>query len=93
MKACCNSALMAMGIISCAHHVAALQAPGGDRHARCISACLFAVLPPIYASMRGVSDSEVEAARDLGAGRWSILSTVIVPRCRAASSRPSASSS
>jgi spermidine/putrescine transport system permease protein len=41
----------------------------------------FAVLP-IYASMRGISDSEVEAARDLGAGRWQILSTVIVPRCQ-----------
>ena len=51
----------------------------------------FAVLP-IYASMRGINDSEVEAARDLGAGRWPILSTVIVPRCRAASWRPSASS-
>jgi spermidine/putrescine transport system permease protein len=37
---------------------------------------------PIYASMRGIADSEVEAARDLGAGRWQILSTVIVPRCQ-----------
>ena len=29
----------------------------------------FAVLP-IYASMRGITDIEIEAARDLGAGRW-----------------------
>ncbi len=41
----------------------------------------FAVLP-IYASMRGINDIEVEAARDLGATPFSSFTTVIVPRCR-----------
>src|SRR5690606_38224607 len=41
----------------------------------------FAVLP-ICASMRGIPDSEVEAARDLRPGRWPILCTVLPPRCQ-----------
>jgi spermidine/putrescine transport system permease protein len=44
--------------------------------------CLpFAILP-IYASMRGVADNEIEAARDLGASTLRSLTTVIVPRCQ-----------
>src|SRR5262245_37601272 len=35
---------------------------------------------PIYASMRGITDIEMEAARDLGAGGWRIFSDVVVPR-------------
>jgi spermidine/putrescine transport system permease protein len=42
----------------------------------------FAILP-IYGSMRGISDMEMEAARDLGAGRWRVLNDILVPRCRA----------
>lgn len=42
----------------------------------------FAVLP-IYASLRGLDDREVEAARDLGAGPGTILATVILPRAQA----------
>lgn len=42
----------------------------------------FAILP-IYASMRGIEDIELEAARDLGAGAWRRFSDIIVPRCRA----------
>lgn len=42
----------------------------------------FAILP-IYASLRGVSDGEVEAARDLGARPGAILATVLVPRAQA----------
>jgi spermidine/putrescine transport system permease protein len=41
----------------------------------------FAILP-IYGSMRGISDIELEAARDLGAGRLNILNGILVPRCR-----------
>ena len=41
----------------------------------------FAVLP-IVASMRGIRDIEIEAARDLGASPWRILVDHILPRCR-----------
>jgi spermidine/putrescine transport system permease protein len=35
---------------------------------------------PIYASMRGITDNEMEAATDLGAGGWRRFSDVVVPR-------------
>jgi spermidine/putrescine transport system permease protein len=35
---------------------------------------------PIYASMRGITDIEMEAARDLGAGAWRRFSDIVVPR-------------
>jgi spermidine/putrescine transport system permease protein len=73
-----NSALMAAGIIS-SPITSLLYSPQAVVLTLMHFSLPFAVLP-IYASMRGISDSEVEAARDLGAGRWSILSTVIVPR-------------
>lgn len=41
----------------------------------------FAVLP-IFASMRGIRDVEVEAARDLGADGFRILVDHVIPRCR-----------
>jgi spermidine/putrescine transport system permease protein len=41
----------------------------------------FAILP-IFASMRGIKDTEIEAARDLGASRFSVLVDHILPRCR-----------
>jgi spermidine/putrescine transport system permease protein len=41
----------------------------------------FAVLP-VFASMRGIRDVEIEAARDLGAGGFRILIDQIIPRCR-----------
>jgi spermidine/putrescine transport system permease protein len=42
----------------------------------------FAILP-IYASMRGIKEIELDAARDLGAGPWRRFSDIIVPRCKA----------
>jgi spermidine/putrescine transport system permease protein len=36
---------------------------------------------PIYGSMRGITDAELEAARDLGAGGWRSFSDIVVPRC------------
>ena len=75
-----NSALMAAGIIS-SPITSLLYSPQAVVLTLMHFSLPFAVLP-IYASMRGISDSEVEAARDLGAGRWPILSTVIVPRCQ-----------
>ena len=74
-----NSALMAAGIIS-SPITSLLYSPQAVVVTLMHFNLPFAVLP-IYASMRGISDSEVEAARDLGAGRWPVLSTVIVPRC------------
>jgi spermidine/putrescine transport system permease protein len=35
---------------------------------------------PIYAAMRGITDIEMEAARDLGAGGWRSFSDIVVPR-------------
>ncbi|MEQ1941636.1 ABC transporter permease [Mesorhizobium sp. VNQ89] len=75
-----NSALMAMGVIS-SPITSLLYSPQAVIITLMHFSLPFAVLP-IYASMRGISDAEVEAARDLGAGRWPILSTVIVPRCQ-----------
>ena len=75
-----NSALMAAGIIS-SPITSLLYSPQAVVVTLMHFNLPFAVLP-IYASMRGITDSEVEAARDLGAGRWPVLSTVIVPRCQ-----------
>lgn len=75
-----NSALIAMGIIS-TPITSLLYSPQAVVVTLVHFSLPFAVLP-IYAAMRGVTDIEVEAARDLGAGRWSTLATVIVPRCQ-----------
>ncbi len=76
-----NTALMAAGIIS--EPVSALlYSPGAVVVTLLHFGLPFAVLP-VYASMRGIGDIEVEAARDLGATPFSTFTTVIVPRCRA----------
>lgn len=75
-----NSALIALGLIS-EPITSLLYSPQAVVVTLMHFSLPFAVLP-IYASMRGISDSEVEAARDLGAGRLSVLSTVIVPRAQ-----------
>ncbi len=36
---------------------------------------------PIYSSMRGITDIEMESARDLGASGWRALSDIVIPRC------------
>lgn len=41
----------------------------------------FAVLP-IYASLRGIADAEMDAARDLGASGPTALGTVVLPRAQ-----------
>ena len=41
----------------------------------------FAILP-IFASLRGIADAEVEAARDLGASAFGALTDIVVPRAR-----------
>jgi spermidine/putrescine transport system permease protein len=42
----------------------------------------FAILP-IFAALRGVTDAEIDSARDLGAGGYAVLTDVVVPRARA----------
>jgi len=40
----------------------------------------FAILP-IYGNMRAIRPATIEAARDLGAGRWTVLRDIIIPQC------------
>ncbi len=76
-----NTALMAAGII--AEPVSALlYSPGAVVVTLLHFGLPFAVLP-IYASMRGIKDIELEAARDLGATPRETFTTIIIPRCRA----------
>ncbi len=42
----------------------------------------FAILP-IVASLRGITDAEVESARDLGASGRTVLRDIVIPRARA----------
>ena len=37
---------------------------------------------PIYGSLRGIMDIEIEAARDLGARPWRVLLGIVIPQCR-----------
>ena len=76
-----NSALMTLGVID-QPFTALLYSPSAVVITLIHFLVPFAILP-IYGSLRGISDIELEAARDLGARRWSILSDILVPRCRA----------
>ncbi|MEG6509201.1 ABC transporter permease [Methyloligella sp. 2.7D] len=40
----------------------------------------FAILP-VHASLRGIADAPVDAARDLGASRFRIFAEVVLPQC------------
>jgi spermidine/putrescine transport system permease protein len=42
----------------------------------------FAILP-IFAALRGITDAEIDSARDLGARGFEVMKDVIVPRARA----------
>lgn len=75
-----NSALIAAGIID-QPISALLYSPGAVIITLLHFALPFAVLP-IYASMRGIKDIEIEAAHDLGASAVQTFTTVLVPRCR-----------
>ncbi len=75
-----NTALMAAGLIN--EPVSALlYSPGAVVVTLLHFGLPFAVLP-IYASMRGIKDIEVEVAHDLGATASKTFTTIIVPRCR-----------
>ena len=40
----------------------------------------FAILP-IYGNLRGIRPAAIEAARDLGAGRWAVIRDIVIPQC------------
>jgi spermidine/putrescine transport system permease protein len=40
----------------------------------------FAILP-IYGNLRAIKAATIEAARDLGAGRWAVLRDIVIPQC------------
>lgn len=75
-----NTALLALGVID-APLTFLFYTPGAV-----IVTLIHFLLPlailPIYSSLRGVTDIEMEAARDLGAGPLRTLSDVVVPRCQ-----------
>jgi spermidine/putrescine transport system permease protein len=37
---------------------------------------------PIYAAMRGIDSTTIEAARDLGASEWRSITSIILPQCQ-----------
>ncbi|MBX6323451.1 MAG: ABC transporter permease [Rhodospirillaceae bacterium] len=76
-----NSALMSLGLID-QPFTALLYSPAAVVVTLVHFLVPFAILP-IYGSLRGISDIEIEAARDLGARRLQILTGILVPRCRA----------
>jgi spermidine/putrescine transport system permease protein len=40
----------------------------------------FAILP-IYGNLRAIRPATIEAARDLGAGRWAVIRDIVLPQC------------
>ena len=76
-----NSALLTLGIV--AQPLTALLYSPGAVVVTLVHFLLPFAIPPIYASLRGVDDVSIEAARDLGARPWRILAGIIIPQCRA----------
>ncbi len=76
-----NTAFSSMGLIS-EPISALLYSPGAVIVTLTHFLLPFAILP-IYGTMRSISDIELDAARDLGAGPWQRMAGIIVPRCRA----------
>ena len=76
-----NSAFQTLGLID--EPIAALlYSPGAVIVTLAHFLLPFAILP-IYGSMRGITDIEMEAARDLGARPWQVMAGIVVPRSRA----------
>lgn len=76
-----NTALLTLGLVD--EPVTALFYTPGAVVVTLVHFLLpFAILPA-YSSLRGVSEIELDAARDLGARPWQVMRGVVVPRCRA----------
>jgi spermidine/putrescine transport system permease protein len=73
-----NTALLALGVIE--EPLPWLFYNVGAVIVTLINFLLPLAILPIYASMRGITDIEMEAARDLGAGGWRRFSDIVVPR-------------
>jgi spermidine/putrescine transport system permease protein len=75
-----NSALLGLGIITQPIEVL-LYSPTAVIISLSHFLLPFAILP-IFAALRGISDAEIESARDLGASSFRVLHDVIIPRAR-----------
>ncbi len=73
-----NTALLALGIID--EPLPWLFYNVGAVVVTLVNFLLPLAILPIYGSMRGITDIEMEAARDLGAGGWRSFSDIVVPR-------------
>jgi spermidine/putrescine transport system permease protein len=73
-----NTALQALGLI--AEPLPWLFYNVGAVIVTLVNFLLPLAILPIYASMRGITDNEMEAATDLGASGWRRFSDVVVPR-------------
>jgi spermidine/putrescine transport system permease protein len=78
IKGVLNTALLALGIID--EPLPWLFYNVGAVIVTLVNFLLPLAILPIYASMRGITDIEMEAARDLGAGGWRRFSDIVVPR-------------
>jgi spermidine/putrescine transport system permease protein len=78
IKGVLNTALIALGIIR--EPLPWLFYNVGAVVVTLVNFLLPLAILPIYASMRGITDIEMEAARDLGAGSWRRFSDIVVPR-------------
>ncbi len=78
IKGVLNTALLALGVID--EPLPWLYYNAGAVVVTLANFLLPLAILPIYASMRGITDIELEAARDLGAGSWRSFSDIVVPR-------------
>jgi spermidine/putrescine transport system permease protein len=76
-----NSGLISLGVVS-EPITAIFYSPGAVVVTLVHFLLPFAILP-IYASLRGIDDIELEASRDLGAKPWHTLGGIIIPQCKA----------
>ncbi|MGH6933217.1 MAG: ABC transporter permease [Dongiaceae bacterium] len=74
-----NTALIGVGLID--QPLAFLFYNSGAVIVTLIHFLLPLAILPIYSAMRGITDIELEAARDLGAVGWRSFSDIVVPRC------------
>ncbi|MBL8584737.1 MAG: ABC transporter permease [Rhizobiaceae bacterium] len=76
-----NNALMALGIVS--EPVSALLYSPLAVVITLVHFLLPFTVLPIYGSLRGVADTPLAAARDLGAGNMRVLRDMVLPQCQA----------
>ena len=75
-----NSALLAAGLIT--EPITALLYNPGAVVITLVHYTLPLAILPIYGSLRGVEDTPLDAARDLGASRFRVFFDIVLPQCR-----------